>query len=171
MMLLTVVACGSVTRAIGPIGEELPPYLEGVHPADGAVVSNEELDVGTDRFGGVCAHFNFQKRFSPAPQKRVRLYLDGADITSQAGLRGTTDYPMSSGMFCYTPQEPLAEGWHEARVVYQDVEGNRYSYRWRFQVQDPPDYVPPTPRPTIPPRTPAPTATPVLPATQTSVPE
>lgn len=159
IILLIVIACSPVTQATGPTGEELPPYLEQVKPEDGSTVSNKDLYAGVvDTFDGICADFNFQRRFGPAPQELITFFLDDRDVKFR--IRMTMDLPVSGGAVCYAPLEPLEEGWHEARIVYRDMGEEKFAYRWRFEVQDPPDYVAPPPRPTITPRTPGPTQTP-----------
>jgi len=58
----------------------------------------------------------------------LRLYLDGADVSSKA------DYDDSSGIVSYTPSSELSEGSHTAKVEVSDKNGNRGSESWTFTI-------------------------------------
>ena len=63
----------------------------------------------------------------------VVLMLDGQDVTARAIGRGTMDYPQSRVTLLYTPEDPLAEGKHEAALTLPSERG-RTTYRWSFNV-------------------------------------
>lgn len=69
---------------------------------------------------------------------RVRLYLNGADITAQATV-GATDVT-------YTPAQPLADGTHQVRLVVTDTAGNETVSEWQFGTAQPPEVTATSPK-------------------------
>jgi hypothetical protein len=64
------------------------------------------------------------------------LMLDGQDVTAKTDVRGTMDFPQSSGELFYKPDTPLSPGSHEARVSFPDEKtGDTRHYTWGFDVK------------------------------------
>lgn len=68
---------------------------------------------------------------------KVRLALDGRDITADARVLGTMDFPQSRASLMYTPRQPLAPGLHRALLTIASAAGPR-SFGWTFTVDEVP---------------------------------
>lgn len=64
---------------------------------------------------------------------KVRLALDGRDVTADARVLGTTDFPQSRASLIYGPPGPLAPGLHRASLTIASAAGPR-SFGWTFTV-------------------------------------
>jgi hypothetical protein len=109
-------------RPIPPPNPPPPPPVSVVRliaqqPAPGTNVAN--------RFVTISATFSNQV----APG-RVRIWLDGADITSRSGV--------SRGGFSYAPPAPLGFGSHTVRASGFDAVGSPFDRSWSFNVSGPP---------------------------------
>jgi len=93
-----------------------PVTLRAQQPAPGASVAN--------RFAVISAEFS--SRVQPGS---VRVWLDGADRTSQSGV--------SAAAFSYKPPAPLDFGSHAVRVTGRDAAGNGFDRSWSFSVARP----------------------------------
>jgi hypothetical protein len=69
-------------------------------------------------------------------QAAFLLALDGENITAQADVRGTMDFPQSQGTLLYRPKAPLSLGHHRATVSFPDKTGEVHTYTWLFDVRD-----------------------------------
>ena len=87
--------------------------LRAHQPAPGERVQN--------RFVTVAAEFT--QRVNPGS---VRVWIDGADITTRSGLSPTG--------FSYKPPAPLDYGQHTVRVAGRDAQGLRFERDWSFSV-------------------------------------
>ncbi|PKO20871.1 MAG: hypothetical protein CVU38_17800 [Chloroflexi bacterium HGW-Chloroflexi-1] len=123
--LLVAVGCQST----GPTGEKVLLHLNDISPPDGATVSETH---------SVCLSFLLREGNSLDHTREgwMKLYLDGRNVTGETEGLITLNEPPSGGRFCYGAERPLSPGWHTAKVVYWDVKGVRFEYRWRFQVAE-----------------------------------
>jgi len=87
--------------------------LRAHQPAPGERVQN--------RFVTIAAEFT--QRVNPGS---VRVWIDGADITTRSGLSPTG--------FSYKPPAPLDYGQHTVRVAGRDAQGLRFERDWSFSV-------------------------------------
>ncbi len=68
-----------------------------------------------------------------ADPSKVKLELDGRDVTSKAKLQGTVDMPQSMLQLSY--QARLQLGPHKATLTYRDPGGDVRTYTWRFNAE------------------------------------
>ena len=116
--------------ASGPTGDTLPPNIQKVFPADGALVAEAR---------GYCVWFLFQEGngMGADPINKINAYLDGVNITSEVDDWVDLMSPPIHGRFCYDRSQPgdnLLPGWHTAKVVYSDLKYKKFDYIWRFRV-------------------------------------
>ena len=113
--------------ASGPVGAEFPPHILYVTPDDGEVVGETY---------GFCVHYDYQagKGMDAKSREGIRYHFDGWNKTSQVYDVTELEYPTGIGELCYQDEEPLAPGWHTVKISFRDNAGNRYEYKWRFQV-------------------------------------
>lgn len=118
----------------GPLGEALPPHISFVRPADGETAAEPS---------GFCVHFNYQfgHGLGDEPEKMIRYFLDGRNVTKETLDLATLQYgyPDPVGEPCYRSTKPLKPGWHTAKVAYTDLDREGFSYTWRFQVLEAPE--------------------------------
>lgn len=116
--------------ASGPTGDTLPPNIQKVNPADGALVSETN---------GYCVWFLFHEGngMGREPKNKVNAFLDGANITSSVEAWTDLISPPFHGRFCYDLSQSgnnLSPGWHTAKVIYSDLKFKIFVYTWRFRV-------------------------------------
>jgi hypothetical protein len=113
----------------GPVGNSLPPNIQHVMPRDGEVVQEAY---------GFCVHYDYQTGSGMDEESResTRYFFDGWNVTKHMYDIVSLEYPTQVGEPCYKRSEPVRSGWHTAKVTYEDNSGNRYEYKWRFQVID-----------------------------------
>lgn len=104
----------SVTITTGDI---TPPEITKVEPADGA-----KLDAAKTK-PEIRVEFTDN---SGVDLSSIKLYLDGADITSSATKK--------SDSVSYVMNNPLKEGRHTAKVELSDKLGNKVSKVWSFTI-------------------------------------
>jgi hypothetical protein len=132
---MVLVACGS--GGSGPTGNRLPPHIVSVSPADGSVVSKQEL-----LSEGITANFNFRvgHGLGSYPANLIRFYINDNDVSIKLHWTITKDNPPSSGSFSYVPSQSISSGWKTLKIIYwdivDDVPQTRYNYSWRIRVQD-----------------------------------
>ena len=132
---ITLVACGP--GGSGPTGNQLPPHITSVSPADGTVISRQELLAQ-----GITANFNFRvgDGFGTHPANLIRFYINDNDVSIKLKWTISTDYPPSGGSFLYEPSKSISSGWKTLKIIYWDMVDNvphkRYDYSWRIKVQD-----------------------------------
>jgi len=135
LIAMSLVACGS--GGSGPTGNQLPPHITSVSPADGSVVSRQEL-----LSEGITANFNFQvgDGLGTHPANLIRFYINDNDVSIKLHWTITEDNPTSSGSFSYMPSQSISSGWKTLKIIYWDMVDNaphtRYDYSWRIKVQD-----------------------------------
>jgi hypothetical protein len=112
----------------GPTGDVLPPHILRVMPADGEIVTD---------FQSFCVDFSFQEGngLGHRPERTIRYFLDGINVTNKLHGLVTLDSPPSGGIYCYKSDTPLPPGWHTAKVTYADSTNQKFGYTWRFQVK------------------------------------
>jgi hypothetical protein len=112
--------------ASGPMGDFFPPHIQAVTPEDGQLVKDSY---------GFCVRYDYRAGSGmEAASQATRYYLDGQNVTKHMYEITELEYPTQIGTPCYRQAEPLAPGWHTAKVTYEDLFGNRFEYKWRFQV-------------------------------------
>jgi hypothetical protein len=132
---VALVACGPASTV--PAGNQLPPHIISVSPADGSVVSKQEL-----LSEGIKANFNFRvgDGLGRYPANLIRFYINDNDVSIKLHWTITKDDPPSSGSFLYEPSKSISSGWKTLKIIYWDmvdnVPNNRYDYSWRIKVQD-----------------------------------
>ncbi len=83
-------------------------------------------------FAGVTADrqpligLNFYSRSAPVDTSRVRILVDGKDVTAGASI--------DQWKITYRPPEPLAPGRHTAKVVVFDMNGSSAIKKWSFTI-------------------------------------
>lgn len=63
---------------------------------------------------------------------KIKLEIDGKDVTGEAEVLGTADRPQSMLRLLY--KERLDLGHHEAVLTYRDKDGEVRTYQWEFSV-------------------------------------
>ena len=132
---ITLVACGS--GGSGPTGNQLPTHITSVSPADGSVISRQELLAE-----GITAKFDFQvgDGLGTHPANLIRFYINDNDVSIKLKWTITKDNPPSSGSFSYEPGHSISSDWKTLKIRYWDMVDNvphkRYDYSWRINVQD-----------------------------------
>jgi hypothetical protein len=111
-----------------PVPPPNPPPVSVVRlvaqqPGPGAGVSNRFVTISAD----------FSNQVNP---NRVRVWLDGSDITNRSGL--------TRAGFSYRPPAPLGFGSHTVRASGYDAVGSPFDRSWSFNVNGvaPPPAVP-----------------------------
>jgi hypothetical protein len=66
---------------------------------------------------------------------KIKLVLDGMDVTAKITALGTMDYPQSHATITYVPDAPLAAGKHTASVTMATPTGDQ-TYQWTFETAD-----------------------------------
>jgi large repetitive protein len=113
---------GNASEATWSFGvDATAPQASQLQPAEGTVVSVQTIPALSAQFEDAGAGID------PA---RVKLWLDGVDVTSQAQIN-------ASG-FAYTPAAVLSEGIHVAKLLLADRTGNTAETQWRFTTRDAP---------------------------------
>lgn len=81
----------------------------------------------------VSAQLDFKKGGKFAPGS-LQLFIDGVDVTPQAKIVSTRDWPPSHVEISYTlnGSEP---GTYRAEVRFQNQEGRTNSYKWPFSIK------------------------------------
>ena len=111
----------------GPTGDTLPPHIQYVKPGDGEVIVSSF---------GFCVHFDYQNGNTVDKERGANLayFFDGWNVSRQVYDITSLEYPTQVEEPCYTRAEALPKGWHTVKVTYKDIYGERYEYKWRFQV-------------------------------------
>ncbi|OIB01601.1 metallophosphoesterase [Paenibacillus sp. LC231] len=110
----------------GPANDDIdPPVLKRFSPADGA-----EITENTPTITVYAEDAGYDPVAHPGttlidPDK-IRFYLDGSLVQH-------TLYP-PEGRIHYTPNVPLADGVHQAKVTVRDLSGNQTTHEWNFTV-------------------------------------
>ena len=109
-----------------PAGQT-PPEIAGVHPLDGSQTCP------SPQVGVVLPLTDAMRRDGAFDRSTVQLTLDGNDVTGEAEVIGSMDYPQSRVSLLYTPATPLALGTHRAAFTFP-LAGGRNSFEWTFTV-------------------------------------
>ncbi|GAA0843116.1 hypothetical protein GCM10008915_43480 [Bifidobacterium pullorum subsp. gallinarum] len=110
----------------GPAHDDIePPVLKNFSPVNGA-----EIKVNTPTITVYAEDAGYDPVTHPGttlidPDK-IRFYLDGSLVQH-------TLYP-PEGRIHYTPNVPLADGVHQAKVTVRDLSGNQTTEEWNFTV-------------------------------------
>ncbi|WP_088831364.1 Ig-like domain-containing protein [Paenibacillus tyrfis] len=114
-------------RAVyGPTNDDMdPPILKDFKPAEGSTVTTN-----TPKIEAIGEDYGYDPVKHPGttlidPDK-IRFYVDGVLIQH-------TLYP-PKGQIHYTPNVPLADGLHSARIKIRDLSGNVTEKEWTFAV-------------------------------------
>jgi len=114
-----------VPQAQGPISQL--QELAGVSPAQGSTVCPRPKVMIVLRLSDAL---RTRGTFDPA---RVRLLLDGTDVTRKSVILGTQDYPQRSASLMYAPEKPLIRGLHRGLFRFASTRGPQ-TYAWSFTV-------------------------------------
>ncbi|PUA38251.1 metallophosphoesterase [Paenibacillus elgii] len=114
-------------RAVyGPTNDDMdPPVLKDFKPAEGSTVTTN-----TPKIEAIGEDYGYDPVKHPGttlidPDK-IRFYVDGVLVQH-------TLYP-PKGQIHYTPNVPLADGLHSARIKIRDLSGNVTEKEWTFTV-------------------------------------
>lgn len=114
-------------RAVyGPTNDDMdPPVLKNFKPAEGSTVTTN-----TPKIEAIGEDYDYDPVKHPAttlidPDK-IRFYVDGVLVQH-------TLYP-PKGQIHYTPNVPLADGLHSAKIKIRDLSGNVTEKEWTFTV-------------------------------------
>lgn len=101
-----------------------PPQVDEVFPREQSTNTHVQT---------VSAQLNFKKGEKVAPGS-LQLFIDGVDVTSQAKIVSTRDWPPSHIEISYklNGSEP---GIYSAEVRFQTQEGRTNSYSWPFSIK------------------------------------
>jgi hypothetical protein len=125
--------CGGPPKNLAQALQSAPPSrpaeITKVYPDEDAIVDGPTPEVGADLVLNAA-----MRKGGEFDSSTVALTLDDRDVTARALVRGTMDYPQSRVTMIYTPDEPLAEGRHEAALTLPAEKG-RTTYRWSFNVR------------------------------------
>lgn len=110
----------------GPADDDIePPILKGFSPADG-----EEITKNTPTITVYAEDAGYDPTKHPGTTlidpDRIRFYVDGVLVQH-------TLYP-PEGRIHYTPNVPLADGIHQAKVTVRDLSGNQTTKEWHFTI-------------------------------------
>jgi len=110
----------------GPSDEDLnPPIIKDFKPAEGSIVKNN-----VPKIEAIAEAYGYDPEKHPAntliDPNKIRFYLDGTLVQH-------TLYP-PLGQIHYTPQVPLADGLHAAKIKVRDLSGNISEKEWMFTV-------------------------------------
>jgi hypothetical protein len=107
--------------AISPRGGQ--PYRPAPPPPGITMYGSQPTPNGSinNRYATVSAQFSRQVR-----PGTVRVWIDGADITSMSNVR--------AGGFSYTPSSAMNFGGHTIRVAGTGSDGSRFDRSWKFTV-------------------------------------
>jgi hypothetical protein len=115
------------TFTVANVPSSLPPEIAGVHPLDGSQVCPRP-QIGVDLFltGAMRQAGSFDL-------STVKLTLDGKDVTQEAQVLSSMNYPPSRASLSYTPTTALALGTHRAAITFPSASG-RSTIEWTFTV-------------------------------------
>ncbi|MCC5616192.1 hypothetical protein LC605_14170 [Nostoc sp. CHAB 5836] len=103
-----------------------PPQLLEVFPAENLAQTSVE-------FVGAALNFSLGEE---AERGSVQLFVDGVDVTKQAQISGTRDWPQSYYKISYTPNS-FELGIHCAEIRFRTTDGTTKSYSWSFSIKSP----------------------------------
>lgn len=109
----------------GPTAAPRPAEITGVVPLPGGRTCRTP-EIAVD-----LRLTNALRKAGAFDPSRVRLTLDEVDVTRNARVRGTMDYPQSRALLVYVPKKPLAIGPHRVAVTLASGVGSR-TYAWAF---------------------------------------
>ncbi|MDD9268120.1 phosphodiester glycosidase family protein [Paenibacillus sp. GCM10023248] len=122
-----VIYVDQIRALYGPTKDDMdPPVITNLSPAEGAVVHTN-----TPMIRAYGEDYGYNHETHPGttlidPDK-IRLYLDGALISHAL-------YP-PEGRIWHTPEVPLADGVHQAKLQIKDLSGNQTTKEWTFTVE------------------------------------
>lgn len=111
----------------GPTTDDFdPPIIKDLSPSEGSVVKTNTPKIqafGEDDGYDPVTH----PGTTLIDPDKIRLYIDGVLVQH-------TLYP-PKGQIHYTPNIPLADGVHQAKLKIRDLSGNRTEKEWTFTVE------------------------------------
>ncbi len=128
-----VVSTNEATEDASPAGPipRRPREIFSILPEEGRTVcTTPEVGAGFSLSGAMLQNGQMDASL-------FSLTLDGRDVTTEAHLRGTMDFPQSRGELVYKPGGPLTPGSHEATLSFPDQKtGEAQTYTWVFDVEE-----------------------------------
>lgn len=121
-----VIYVDQIRALYGPAKDDMdPPVIKNITPADG-----DTVNTNTPVIRAYGEDFGYNHETHPGttlidPDK-IRFYLDDAIVSHAL-------YP-PEGRIWHTPEVPLADGVHKAKLQIKDLSGNQTTKEWTFTV-------------------------------------
>ena len=103
-----------------------PPQLLEVFPTENSAQTSVQ-------FVGAALNFKLGEEAEP---RSVQLFVNGVDVTKQARISGTRDWPQSYYKISYTPND-FQLGINCAEIRFRTIDNTTKSYSWSFSVKSP----------------------------------
>ncbi len=103
-----------------------PTQLLKVFPAENSAQTSVQ-------FVGAALNFTLGEE---AERGSMQLFVDGVDVTKQARISGTRDWPQSYYKISYTPSS-FQLGIHCAEIRFRTTDNTTKSYSWYFSIKAP----------------------------------
>lgn len=104
-----------------------PAVIRQVKPPENATITSHEL-LALE----VLWSFEHGDGLVPTEWPPVKLWLDDQDITQEARIGLTANFPSTAGGILYYVTEPLEQGRHTARIMLKSYKGKEYCFEWDF---------------------------------------
>jgi hypothetical protein len=126
VVLVGLVGCTVLGFEGTPAGQT-PPEIAGVRPPEGSQVCP------TPQVGVDLNLTDAMRKAGSFDLSTVKLTLDGKDVTQEAQVLSSMNYPPSRASLSYTPTTALALGTHRAAITFPSASG-RSTIEWTFTV-------------------------------------
>lgn len=103
-----------------------PPQLLEVFPTENSAQTSVQ-------FVGAALNFKLGEEAEP---RSVQLFVNGVDVTKQARIGGTRDWPQSYYRISYTPNS-FQLGINCAEIRFRTIDNKTKSYSWSFSIKSP----------------------------------
>jgi hypothetical protein len=104
--------------------EPRPPQVWKVSPPDKSTHTSVPI---------IRAELDFTAGEAVEPSS-LQIFVDGVDVTSQAQIGGSRDWPPSYLHISYTPKD-FRQGSHCAEIRFRTKKGRTNSYQWSFSIK------------------------------------
>jgi hypothetical protein len=82
----------------------------------------------------ISASFDLSRGPHPILLPSVKLIIDGVEVTQQARVAATDDFPPSRAEISFKPDQPFSAGKHIAEIRFANDQNRQSSYTWEFYV-------------------------------------
>ena len=103
-----------------------PPQILEVFPTENSAQTSVQ-------FVGAALNFRLGEE---AERGSVQLFVNGVDVTKQARIGGTRDWPQSYYRISYTPNS-FQLGINCAEIRFRTIDNTTKSYSWSFSIESP----------------------------------